>query len=213
MNNDAKKNAAKKAIPMLVDHAVIGMGTGSTVECLLDELCETSWALSKEYVVSSERTYQAMLKRFFKNIRRISEVGFVDVYVDGADWIDRRGIAIKGYGGALTQEKLIAAMAPIRIAIVDASKVVPAVSGLCEPLPLEVLPMGRSYVARKLIKMGCRCVYREGTVTDQGNEILDIYDYLWDDPLGTERELKAITGVVESGLFARDFFHSLCIGD
>lgn len=209
----AKMKAAEQALALLIEVQVIGMGTGSTVECLIELLAQKPWAKTKQYVVSSERTYLAMESRGFLQLERASAVGFVDLYVDGADWIDRAGIAIKGYGGALTQEKLLASMARKRIAIVDISKVVPAVSGLSQPLPIEVLPIARSYVARQLVGQGIRVEYREGVKTDQGNDILDLYNYAWEDPLETERALKLLTGVVESGLFARDAFHVVLVGD
>lgn len=211
MTVEAKIQAANMSLAYLKDADVIGMGTGSTVECLLDLLAGCAWATDKVYVVSSKRTLDAMKGRFDK-IDHVSQHGHIDVYVDGADWIDKQGIAIKGYGAALTQEKLLATMARLRVAIVDSGKVVPAVSGMSQPLPVEVLPVARSYVARVLVAKGIRVVYRENVVTDQGNVILDLYDYPWEDPLSTECELKLITGVVESGLFARDAFHTVLIG-
>ena len=210
--HNAKMNAAKQAMPLLEHAEIIGMGTGSTVECLLELIKDQPWGLQKTYVASSDRTYLAMLHHGFLHVHRASEHSYLDLYIDGADWIDPQGIAIKGYGGALTQEKLLASMASKRIAIVDGSKMVPAVSGLSQPLPIEVLPIARSYVARLLVAKGWRVVYREGIVTDQGNVILDLYDYHWESPLVTERELKWLTGVVESGLFARDAFHTVFVG-
>jgi ribose 5-phosphate isomerase A len=205
-STDAKKQSALQALPYVESADIIGMGTGSTVECLLDLLAQMPWAQKKHYVVSSVRTQNALIARGF-NTMLPNEVQQVPVYIDGADWIDNRGIAIKGYGGAMFREKLIARMALRRVAIVTPAKIVPAVSAHTQPIPLEVIEASRSYVARYLIKQGARVVYREGMRTDQGNPILDLYDWHWEDPIAAERALKEIIGVVESGLFAQDYFH------
>ena len=203
----AKKKAALGALPYIEHEEIIGLGTGSTVECLLDILTGTSWAEKKYYVVSSVRTQQALLKRGMYNILMPNDVSSIRVYVDGADWIDGRGIAIKGYGGALFREKLLARMAQTRVAMVAPSKMVEAVCSTTQPIPIETIESARSYVSRVLVQWGARVVYREGMKTDQGNPILDIYDWQWTDPIAAEIALKKIIGVVESGLFAQDFFH------
>ena len=201
-----KITAAKKALSYLETANTIGIGTGSTVECLLDLLNDSIWH-TKTYCVSSTRTYHAMIKRGFKNIIHSNDIIALDVYIDGADWIDSQGVAIKGYGGALTQEKLLAAMSILRIAIVEKRKLVPTISGLIAPLPIEVLTIAGSYVTHRLYKMGARAIYRAGVITDQGFPILDIYDLPWSDSLEMEHALQIIPGVIECGLFANESFH------
>lgn len=205
----AKKQAALNALPTLEHASLIGMGTGSTIECLLDALSETPWGKTKRYITTSQRTENYLFHKGFSHILSIHDVDAVDVYIDGADWIDASGIAIKGYGGALFREKLVASMAHKRIALVDTSKIVHAICHQQQPLPIEVIDIARSLIARTLVAQGARVVYREGFLTDQGNPILDVYNWSWDDPLKTEYYLKSLLGVVESGLFAKHVFHTI----
>lgn len=205
-----KYEACRKALIYFDDAEWIGMGTGSTVECLLSLLIETPLR-NRKYVVSSKRTEDAMRALGFPHLYHPNQVQALDVYIDGADWIDAQGMAIKGYGGALFQEKWLAQMSQQRIAIAETRK---WVSSLCEaegPLPLEVIPSAQSYVARRVLKLGFEARYREGALSDQGNVFLDLHGRIID-PMATERELKSILGVVESGLFALQPFQKICLG-
>ena len=206
---EAKKKAAYNAVSLLEHAPLIGIGTGSTIECLIDILQEKPWGLNKTYVSSSQRSTEYLKRKGFKTILTAHETTYVDIYIDGADWIDPQGLAIKGYGAALFQEKLLASMAEHRIAVVDTSKQIHALCNMHQPLPIEVVDIARSFVARKLTTHGARIVYREGVLTDQGHPILDIYDWAWENPIRTEQYLKSLLGVVESGLFAQLPFHQI----
>ncbi|MDW5375951.1 ribose-5-phosphate isomerase RpiA [Halomonas sp. HP20-15] len=204
MTQDELKQAAAAAAiddikPLLLADAVIGIGTGSTVNRFID-LLAGSRHLFRGAVASSQAT-TARLKANGIEVFELNHVGSVPVYIDGADEINHHLQMIKGGGGALTREKIIAACAERFVCIADASKRVQLLGGF--PLPIEVIPMARSYVARELVKLGFNPIYRDGVVTDNGNQILDCHGLMLEDPRHTESELNNIVGVVTNGLFAR----------
>lgn len=200
--DELKRAVAAAAIdeikPLLASDTVIGVGTGSTANQFIDQLA----ALRHDFkgAVASSQATAERLRGHGIEVFELNHVGTVPVYVDGADEINPRLEMIKGGGAALTREKVVAACAERFVCIADASKRVEVLGGF--PLPIEVIPMARSYVARELVKRGITPVYREGVVTDNGNQILDCYDFLIDEPKHTEAELNNIVGVVTNGLFA-----------
>lgn len=191
-----KQAAAKAALSYIDDGIILGVGTGSTVNCLIDLLPQVR---IKGAIASSEVT-ESRLKALGIEIFDLNQVGELDLYIDGADEIDADGNMIKGGGGALTREKIVAAACRRFICMVDDSKVVSSLGKF--PVAIEVLPQARSYVARQLVKLGGEPVYREGFVTDYGNVILDTYDLIIDNPAEFEQRLNNIVGVVCNGIFA-----------
>ncbi|MFZ5723624.1 MAG: ribose-5-phosphate isomerase RpiA [Pseudomonadota bacterium] len=197
---DARKKAAAEAAVRYVDpDAILGVGTGSTVNFFIDALAAIRPRLRG--AVSSSQASTKKLEALGIPVLDLNEVDDIPVYVDGADEIDGRLAMIKGGGGALTREKIIAAVARRFICIADASKRVDRLGAF--PLPVEVIPMARSYVARELVKLGGRPAYRAGFVTDNGNQILDVTGLDLSVPGKVEDRLNAIVGVVTNGLFAR----------
>lgn len=200
--DELKRAVAAAAIdeirPLLASDTVIGVGTGSTANYFIDLLA----ALRDDFkgAVASSRATAERLQGYGIEIFELNQVGNVPVYVDGADEINPQLEMIKGGGAALTREKVVAACAQRFICIADASKRVEVLGGF--PLPIEVIPMARSYVARELAKRGITPVYREGVITDNGNQIIDCYDALFEEPRRLEAELNNIVGVVTNGLFA-----------
>jgi ribose 5-phosphate isomerase A len=193
-----KRRAAEAAIPYIAQGMVLGLGTGSTVQQLIEVLKDRKFQL--EGVVSSSRQTSAALA-----LARIPELdlnseGDLALYIDGADEATRDGTLIKGGGAALTREKVVAAASEKFICIVDDSKLVEVLGKF--PLPVEVIPMARSYVARQLVKLGGQPVWREGVVTDNGNAILDVHLLKVVDPKALETAINQIAGVVTVGLFA-----------
>lgn len=180
------------------DNLVIGIGTGSTAECFIRALVRLRGRIDTT-VASSERS-AALLKALGFPVADLNAAGRLDVYVDGADEANRQLQLIKGGGGALTREKIVAACADQFLCIADDSKLVHTLGRF--PLPVEVIPMARSHVARELVALGGQPVWREGVITDNGNVILDIHDLSIAQPLALEKALNQITGVVCSGLFA-----------
>ncbi|MDT8429658.1 MAG: ribose-5-phosphate isomerase RpiA [Pseudomonadales bacterium] len=182
----------------LEERTVLGVGTGSTANCFIDCLARFADRINAT-VASSEETSRRLqaLKIPVMNLNSVDEVTF---YVDGADEANEYLQLIKGGGGALTREKIIAAVAREFICIADESKLVPVLGKF--PLPVEVIPMARSHVARHIVSLGGDPVYREGFVTDNGNHILDIHNMSIVDPRTLEQQLNQITGVVTNGLFA-----------
>ncbi len=178
---------------------ILGMGTGSTVSELIEELKDRKIQLAGA-VSSSERTTLALQAARIP-VLDLNAQGDLALYIDGADEADEHGVLIKGGGGALTREKVIAAASAKFICIVDDSKLVKSLGAF--PLPVEVIPMARSYVARQLAKLGGQPVWREGVVTDNGNAILDVHHLPLADPLAMEDTIDRIAGVVTVGLFAR----------
>ena len=197
--DDKKKAAARAALEYVADNAVIGVGTGSTANHFI-ELLATLRGRIEGTVASSEAT-AARLRRHGIPVYDLNGVGTVPVYVDGADEADRNLRLVKGGGGALTREKILAAAAEKFVCVADDSKLV-AVLGKF-PVPVEVIPMARSYVARQVVKLGGNPIWRDGFVTDNGNIVLDVYNLNLTDPVAVEAELNQITGVVTNGVFAR----------
>ncbi|MCP1673004.1 ribose 5-phosphate isomerase A [Natronocella acetinitrilica] len=209
MNADAqKKAAAEAAIAHLPRNGVIGVGTGSTVNYFIDALAPLRDQIPA--AVSSSEASTERLKRIGITVEDLNSVAEIKVYVDGADEINKYLQMIKGGGGALTREKIIAAVSKQFICIADQSKLVGTLGEF--PLPVEVIPMARSYVARQLVKLGGRPVYREGVVTDNGNVILDVHGLRIDEPLTLEEKLNNIVGVVTNGLFAHRAADLLLLG-
>jgi ribose 5-phosphate isomerase A len=200
MSAESKKRAAAEAALIHVpDNEVLGVGTGSTVNFFIDALAARKVPIKG--AVSSSESSTARLRQHGIEVLDLNAVGDFDVYVDGADEADPRLHLIKGGGAALTREKIIAAAARRFVCIVDDSKLVPVLGRF--PLPIEVIPMARSYVARELVRLGGHPVYRDGVVTDNGNQILDVHGLKIVDPVGLEERLNQIVGVVTVGLFAR----------
>ncbi len=191
--------AADHIAPQLSPKSVVGVGTGSTANCFIDSLAKIK-NLFDGTVASSEAS-AARLRDHGIPVYELNDVNDMDFYVDGADETNNNRQLIKGGGGALTREKIVAAAARSFVCIVDESKIVPTLGTY--PLPIEVIPMARSAVARKLVALGGTPVYREGFVTDNGNVILDVHGMHITDPVGLEEQINHLTGVVCNGLFAR----------
>jgi ribose 5-phosphate isomerase A len=209
MNQDQQKQAvARDAIAHVVDDAWIGVGSGSTAECFIDELAKLKGRI-KGAVASSVRTAER-LKSHGIPVDELNNVGPLPVYVDGADEVTEHGAMIKGGGGALTREKIVAAASRKFVCIVDRSKLVDVLGRF--PLPIEVIPMARSYVARELVRLGGQPELRQGFTTDNGNVILDVHGLKILDPVKLEAELNQIAGVVTVGLFARRGADTILIG-
>jgi ribose 5-phosphate isomerase A len=203
MSQDEMKQAAAEAAldrirPRLEDDTVLGIGTGSTVNHLIDSLAAIKGQIYGT-VASSEASAERLRSHGIP-VYDLNTVNQVDFYIDGADESNRALQLIKGGGAALTREKIIAAVARTFICIADESKLVHTLGDF--PLPVEVIPMARSHVARELVKLGGDPVYREGVVTDNGNVILDVYNFPIPQPLATEQKINNITGVVTNGIFA-----------
>lgn len=203
-----KRIAASAALSFVEDGMTLGIGTGSTVDHFIDQLGAHARRVSA-IVSSSERTTEK-LRAHDIQVRELSEIGDIDLYVDGADEATRHLMLIKGGGGALTREKVLASAARQFICIVDDSKVVNRLGKF--PLPVEVVPMARSFVARQAIRLGGQPVWREGYVTDNGNEILDVRNLDILDPPELETRFNQIPGVVTVGLFAHRGADLLIIG-
>ncbi len=197
---EAKRLAAEKALDHLEDDMIVGVGTGSTVAYFIDALAK--WKHRLRGAVSSSEQSTARLKAVGIDVLDLNAAGPLSLYVDGADECDPYKRLIKGGGGALTREKIIAQASQRFVCIVDPSKQVPILGNF--PLPVEVIPMARSLVAREILAAtGGQPVWREGFSTDNGNLILDIHNLRIIDPVGLERDLNQIPGVVCVGLFAR----------
>lgn len=195
----AVAEAALEEVKKIIDKdSIVGVGTGSTANFFIDALATIK--LDFDGAVASSEATRERLKAHGITVYDLNGVGTVPVYVDGADEVNAHLHMVKGGGGALTREKIIGACSTKFICIADESKQVDILGGF--PLPVEVIPMARSYVARELVKMGANPVYREGFVTDNGNVILDLYNFPIDDPLSIEQKINNITGVVTNGLFA-----------
>ena len=200
MTQDEQKQAvAREAIKYVVDDAVIGVGSGSTANFFIDELAKVKHRI-KATVASSVKT-AARLKGHGIYVDELNNVDDIPVYVDGADEVTEHGAMIKGGGGALTREKIVAAVARKFVCIADASKLVGVLGKF--PLPVEVIPMARSFVARQLVLLGGQPAWRMGFTTDNGNVILDVGDLRILDPADLEARINHIAGVVTNGLFAR----------
>ena len=197
--DELKQAVARDAIAHVVDDAWIGVGSGSTANFFIDELAKIRHRI-KGAVASSVKTAER-LKSHGIPVDELNNVGPLPVYVDGADEVTEHGAMIKGGGGALTREKVVAAVGRKFVCIVDASKLVPVLGKF--PLPVEVIPMARSYVARELVRLGGQPAWRMGFTTDNGNVILDVSGLSITDPVALETAINQIPGVVTVGLFAR----------
>lgn len=194
-----KQNVAAAAVNYVEPDSILGVGTGSTVNCFIDALADSGKKL--EAAVSSSEATTARLLNIGVQVVDLNSAGGLDLYVDGADEFDAHRRLIKGGGGALTREKIIAAASRRFVCIVDASKRVGVLGAF--PLPVEVIPMARSFVARQLAALGGQPVWRENFTTDNGNWILDVHRLDLIDPISMENTINNITGVVTCGLFAK----------
>ncbi|RBW43657.1 ribose 5-phosphate isomerase A [Psychromonas sp. B3M02] len=206
--DDKKKAAAYAALEYVEKDTIVGVGTGSTVNHFIDALA----TIKNDIVgaVSSSEASTEKLKGFGIEVFDLNEVSELSIYVDGADEINPYNHMIKGGGAALTREKIVSAVADKFICIVDDTKNVDILGEF--PLPVEVIPMARSYVARELVKLGGDPVYREGVVTDNGNVILDVYNLKIAEPLTLENQINSIVGVVTNGLFANRAANVVLVG-
>jgi len=207
-NESGKRLAAEAALKYVDEDTIIGIGTGSTVNHFIDVL--VAQKLRIRGAVSSSNATSERLKQKKIEIFDLNAVGNIDFYFDGADECDSHLRLIKGGGAALTREKIIAAAARRFVCMVDESKQVSVLGNF--PLPVEVVPMARSYVARQIVALGGHPVWRENVITDNGNAILDVHGMRIVDPVGFETTLNQITGVVMVGLFARRPADVLIIG-
>lgn len=196
--DELKQAVARTALDYVQEDALVGVGTGSTANYFIDYLATIKDRITGA-VASSKATHDRLVAHGI-NVVDLNDVGDLPVYIDGADEVDPGLHLIKGGGGALTREKIIAAVAERFVCIADSSKQVSILGHF--PLPVEVIPMARSHVARQIVKLGGDPVYRQGFVTDNGNVILDIYNLSITDPVSLEAALNNIVGVVTNGLFA-----------
>lgn len=194
-----KKQAAQAALKYVGYDTIVGVGSGSTVNCFIEALGTIKDKIQGA-VAASKHSEQLLIAQGIE-VFSTNEVSELDIYVDGADEINPQKMMIKGGGAALTREKIVAALAKKFICIVDSSKQVD-VLGATFALPVEVIPMARSQVARKLVALGGSPEYREGVITDNGNVILDVYNFKIMNPVQMEKELNNIAGVVTNGIFA-----------
>ena len=213
MNQDELKRAVGQAAvdyikPKLDDNSIVGVGTGSTANCFIDALAEIKH-LFDGAVASSEASAER-LRSHGIHVYDLNGVPSLDFYIDGADEINDRLEMIKGGGAALTREKIVAAVAKTFICVADESKQVDLLGEF--PLPVEVVPMARSYVARELVKLGGDPVYREGVVTDNGGHIIDVHNMRIQSPSTLEADINQITGVITNGLFAQRAADVLLLG-
>lgn len=205
---ELKRAVAKAAIRFVPDGKIVGVGTGSTADLFIDELAAVKDRIIGA-VTSSERSGQRLAAHGIR-LFDLNDVEDLPVYIDGADEIDGSFAMIKGGGAALTREKIVAAVARQFVCIADESKRVDVLGRF--PLPVEVIPMARSYVARRLAELGGQPKWREGVVTDNGNVILDVHGLRITDPVGLETAIDGIVGVVTNGLFARRGADVLLLG-
>jgi ribose 5-phosphate isomerase A len=193
-----KERVAAAALERVRDDSVLGVGSGSTVDCFVDALAASGRRI--EAAVSASEATTSRLRSRGIDVRELNHAGTLDLYIDGADEFDPHRRLIKGGGGALTREKVIAAASRQFVCIVDASKRVGVLGAY--PLPVEVIPMARSYVARQLVAIGGQPELRADYVTDNGNVILDVHNLDLVDPVSVEQQINNLAGVVTCGLFA-----------
>ncbi len=209
MTQDEMKQAvAEAALKFVEDDSIIGVGTGSTANFFIDAVATIKHRI--EGAVASSKATEDRLKAHGIPVLEINSVDRMSIYVDGADESNKVLHLIKGGGGALTREKIVAEVAEQFICIVDESKVVSQLGAF--PLPVEVIPMARSQVAREIVKLGGNPVYRNGFITDNGNIILDIHNLEISEPVALETKLNNIVGLVCNGLFARRHADILLVG-
>ena len=197
--DDRKKEVAKAAIKYIEDDSIVGVGTGSTVNFFIEELGKIKDRIKG--AVSSSVASEELLKQQGIPVLSLNDVSEIPVYVDGADETTEQCHLIKGGGGALTREKIVAAASKQFVCIVDDSKLVSVLGNF--PLPIEVIPMAQNYVAGQVAKLGGQPKLREGFVTDNGNVILDVHNMKIEKPVELEQQLNGIVGVVTNGLFAQ----------
>ena len=207
-SESGKQAAAIAALDFVEDDTVIGVGTGSTVNLFIDALAAQRRRLRG--AVSSSNATSKRLAAAGIEVLDLNSTGTLEVYVDGADETDAHRRLVKGGGGALTREKIVAAASRKFVCIVDESKLVDVLGKF--PLPVEVIPMARSYVARQLVALGGQPVWREQFVTDNGNHVLDVHGLRIVDPPALEAQIESIVGVVAAGLFARRSADAVLIG-
>ncbi len=199
MNQDElKRLVGKAALDHVRPDSIIGVGTGSTVNCFIEALINSG--IHIEAAVSSSEATTRLLQTGGIEVVDLNQTGGLDVYIDGADEFDAHRRLIKGGGGALTREKIVAAASKTFVCIADQSKQVNVLGAF--PLPLEVIPLARSLVARKMVALGGQPEWREGFTTDNGNWILDIHNLDLIDPVSMEKTINNLAGVVTCGLFA-----------
>lgn len=207
--DELKELVAKEALKHVVEDAIVGVGSGSTVNFFIDQLASIKGRIDGAVAASQASTER--LKKHGIRVFDLNSVNELPVYIDGADEVTEHLHMIKGGGGALTREKITAAVAKKFVCICDASKLVPVLGRF--PLPVEVIPMARSYVGRELLKMGAHPRLRESFTTDNGNLVLDCHGLMLLDPPKTEGELNQIAGVVTNGIFARRPADVLLLGE
>ena len=206
--DELKQLVAREAIKYVVDDAYLGVGSGSTVNFFIDELARMKGRI-KGAVASSVKTAERLNARGIRVVE-LTEVDDLPVYVDGADEVTRHGAMIKGGGGALTREKIVAAVARRVVCIVDQSKMVDVLGSFA--LPVEVIPMARGHVAHELVRLGGQPELRSGFTTDNGNVVLDVAGLRILDPADLEGKINNIVGVVTNGLFARRGADTILVG-
>lgn len=204
-----KKMAAEAALKYVQPDTIVGVGSGSTVNCFIEALGKMADQIKG--AVAASKASEERLRALGIEVFNANEVSSLDVYIDGADEITPQGYMIKGGGAALTREKIVSSLAKKFICIVDSTKQVD-VLGSTFPLPVEVIPMARSYVARQLVALGGSPEYREGVVTDNGNVILDVHNFAIIEPLKMEQTLNNIAGVVTNGIFAQRYANVTIVG-
>ncbi|HUO80608.1 MAG TPA: ribose-5-phosphate isomerase RpiA [Steroidobacteraceae bacterium] len=206
--DDQKRAAAEAALAYVPEGSILGVGTGSTVNHFIAALARKRIPIAG--AVSSSEASTRLLRAAGIDVVDLNSAGDLDLYVDGADEATRHLALIKGGGAALTREKIVAAASRRFVCIVDRSKLVDVLGRF--PLPVEVIPMARSYVARQLVRLGGQPVLREGVTTDNGNVILDVHNLRITDPTALETEINQLAGVVANGLFARRGADLLLVG-
>jgi ribose 5-phosphate isomerase A len=204
----AKQLVAEAAIEYIEWDWVVGVGTGSTANLFIDELAKMKNNIDGT-VASSEASAERLRGHGIK-VYELNQVGDLPIYIDGADESTKHLHLIKGGGAALTREKIVAAASDKFICIADDSKLVDTLGAF--PLPVEVIPMARAYVARQLVKLGGNPIWREGVITDNGNIIIDLHDLKIANPVETERQINQLAGVVTNGLFAQRGADVLLLG-
>jgi ribose 5-phosphate isomerase A len=207
-SSDQKRSAAEAALEFIEPGIVLGVGTGSTVNYLIDRLPGVKDRIDR--IVSSSKATTALLEGHGFTVSTLNEVGAIDLYIDGADEATKRLQLVKGGGGALTREKVLAGAARRFVCIVDESKLVGMLGAF--PLPVEVLPMAQAFVARKFVQLRAQPIWRENFVTDNGNHILDIHDLTISNPMEMETRLNQVPGILTVGIFAHRPADILLVG-
>jgi ribose 5-phosphate isomerase A len=207
--NDLKQQVAEAALKYIDDDMIVGVGTGSTVNFFIDALAGIKHRI--DGAVASSVATEERLRQHHIPVLDLNSVGDIPIYIDGADEANRHLHLIKGGGGALTREKIVAAASEKFVCIIDSSKEVDTLGKF--PLPVEVIPMAQSYVARQLVKLGGQPVLRDGFTTDNGNIILDLHNLSIQQPVELEQAINNLSGVVTNGLFALRGADILLIAD